>query len=613
LAAINKLKALVVAAEQQQANYALTEDFDSADAMNQVIETHHVEIGKKLSSLNELKVATKELEVTYNEERHQCISDFFNAIMALNSTKQSLEKAVCEMKIVTNSQIQNEADRISAELERVSLEKSNFEREEEALIADTTRIEELMRSQTVDLDKRKADLEVNINVVEIEIQALEEELRKKRSELGSYRDEWNKVTSKLHDSHKKYDRQLQRLADRRSTLFESKNECLTEELALLQERQDVADQERRETDKKQSLLLWVSTLDASVKVAEVFHSKMISKVNASPAAEPLIASMPSLQSLESEDQYILDASLQAATEALSSAQEEVVRIERQGEQVLSSIKLIFDQIPKLEADKKQHASNKRFKEAASVANEIKMLIARKELLDRELEEIEQRRLVVTDSIAALESDRDAALAAATDAQKAASMQRFESLSLRYKEIRLLMITLDKNKLISSSKNIDLEVISNSDFYEMMGSFLGAELSSITLEAQAIQDKYRLPQSLEQFVEEALRICIEEEIVDDNLDVEVRRTSVSPVVESTFEETPTKAVVQDSCADDNADIPSATDEAAVQYDDSSPERHSKLILEAKVYYRVYIHVDISFMIDSSVTMSAAHHGETEAAE
>lgn len=572
-----------MAAEQQQANYALIEDFDSADAMNQVIETHHVEIGKKLSSLDELKVATKELEVTYNEERHQCISDFFNAISALNSTKQSLEKAVCEMKIVTNSQVQNEADRISAELERVSLEKSNFEREEESLTADTTRIEELMRSQTVDLDKRKADLEVNINVVEIEIQALEEELRKKRSELDTYRDEWSKVSSKLHDSHKKYDRQLQRLADRRVTLFESKNECLSEELALLQERQDITDQERRETDKKQSLLLWVSSLDACVKAAEVFHSKMISRVNASPTAEPLIASMPSLQSLESDDQYILDASLLEATDALSNAQEEVIRIERQGEQVLSSIKLIFDQIPKLEVDKKQHASNKRFKEAASVANEIKMLIARKEVLDRELEEVEQRRLVVTDSIVALESDRDAALTAATDAQRAASMQRFESLSLRYKEIRLLMNTLDKNKSCSPLKDIDLEVTANSNFYETMGSFLGAELSSITLEAQAIQDKYRLPQSLEQSVEEALRISIEEEIVDDILDVEVDRTTDIPAAESTSEETPPVAVVQDICADKNADISSVTDEAAVQYDDSSPELHSKsvLVLDAKV--------------------------------
>ena len=572
-----------MAAEQQQANYALIEDFDSADAMNQVIETHHVEISKKLSSLDELKVATKELEVTYNEERHQCISDFFNAISALNSTKQSLEKAVCEMKIVTNSQIQNEADRISAELERVSLEKSNFEREEESLTADTTRIEELMRSQTVDLDKRKADLEVNINVVEIEIQALEEELRKKRSELDTYRDEWNKVSSKLHDSHKKYDRQLQRLADRRVTLFESKNECLSEELALLQERQDITDQERRETDKKQSLLLWVSTLDASVKAAEVFHSKMISRVNASPTAEPLIASMPSLQSLESDDQYILDASLLEATDALSNAQEEVIRIERQGEQVLSSIKLIFDQIPKLEVDKKQHASNKRFKEAASVANEIKMLIARKEVLDRELEEVEQRRLVVTDSIVVLESDRDAALTAATDAQRTASMQRFESLSLRYKEIRLLMNTLDKNKSCSPSKDIDLEVTASSNFYETMGSFLGAELSSITLEAQTIQDKYRLPQSLEQSVEEALRISIEEEIVDDILDVEVDRTTDIPAAESTSEETPPVAVVQDICADENAGISSVTDEVAVQYDDSSPELHSKsvLVLDAKV--------------------------------
>lgn len=593
-----------MAAEQQQANYALIEDFDNADAMNQVIETHHGEIGKKLSSLDELKVATKELEVTYNEERHQCISDFFNAISALNSTKQSLEKAVWEMKIVTNSQIQNEADRISAELERVSLEKSNFEREEEALTADTTRIEELMRSQTVDLDKRKADLEVNINVVEIKIQALEEELRKKRSELDSYRDEWNKVSNKLHDSHKKYDRQLQRLSDRRSTLLESKNECLSEELALLQERQDITDQERRETDKKQSLLLWVSTLDASIKVAEVFHSKMISRVNASPTAEPLIASMPSLQSLESDDQCILDASLQEATEVLSIAQEEVLRVERQGEQVLISIKLIFDQIPKLEADKKQHASNKRFKEAASVANEIKMLIARKEVLDRELEEVEQRRLVVTDSIAALESNRDAALAAATDAQRAANMQRFDSLSLRYKEIRHLMIILDKNKSTSLSKDIDLEVTANNNFYETMGSFLGAELSSITLEAEAIQDKYRLPQSLEQSVEEALRISIEEEIADDGLEAEVDRTIDSPVVESTIEESPYGEVIQDICADDNADIPSATDEVAVQYDDSSPEWHSKSILEAKVLSCSLI--DISFMIDSNVTMSLAHH-------
>jgi len=613
MAAINKLKTLVVTTEQQQANYALMEDFDSADAMNQVIETHHAEIGKKLSTLDELKVATKELEVTYSEERHQCIKDFFNAINTLKSTKESLEKAVSEMKIVTNSQIQTEADRISAELERVSLEKSNFEREEEALTADTSRIEELMRSQTIDLDKRKVDLEMNINVVEIEIQALEEELRKKRSEMDSHRDEWNRVSSKLYDFHKKYDRQLQRLADRRVTLVESKNECLSEEITLLQERQEVADQERRETDKKQSMLLWVTALDSSVKVAELFHSKMISRVNTSPATEPLIASIPSLQSLESDDQYILDASLQEATETLSSVQEELVRIERQGEQVLESIKLIFDQIPKLEVDKKHHASNKRFKEAASVANEIKMLLARKEILDRELEEVEQRRLVVTDSIAVLESDRDAALAAATDAQRVTSIQRFESLSLRYKEIRLLMNTLDKQNSSSPSKGsegTDLEVTANSNFFETMSSFLGAELNSITQEAQNIQDKYQLSQSLEQFVEEVLLISIQEECIDEGLDAEVDGTTDSPIADSTSEET-LSAVVQDSCTNDNDNICSeATDEPFVESEDSSSDLRLKLTLEAKVL-SCLLSAGILIMIDP-LTMPSGHHRETEVA-
>jgi len=316
----------------------------------------------------------------------------------------------------------------------------------------------------------------------------------------------------------------------------------------------------------------------------LFHSKMISRVNTSPATEPLIASIPSLQSLESDDQYILDASLQEATETLSSVQEELVRIERQGEQVLESIKLIFDQIPKLEVDKKHHASNKRFKEAASVANEIKMLLARKEILDRELEEVEQRRLVVTDSIAVLESDRDAALAAATDAQRVTSIQRFESLSLRYKEIRLLMNTLDKQNSSSPSKGsegTDLEVTANSNFFETMSSFLGAELNSITQEAQNIQDKYQLSQSLEQFVEEVLLISIQEECIDEGLDAEVDGTTDSPIADSTSEET-LSAVVQDSCTNDNDNICSeATDEPFVESEDSSSDLRLKLTLEAKV--------------------------------
>lgn len=477
-------------AEQEQVKFAQEEEFEKAEQMNEVIKLYISDIERRLGITDELKASMKRLEGNYAEERNQCIQEFSECLTSLKLAKEKLISITSQMVTTVIKQNDGEISRILAELERIGLEKSNFEREEDSLHSDSARIEDAIKSQMGDLCIKKEEISTSMDTVQVEIKVLEEQLAYKRLELLGYQDDFNKLETKIKDIRKKYDRQLQRVTDRKATLNETKAECLSEEKALLEEKSHIENKEQKNIEDKLLTEKWTKLLENDIFIADTILSKMLYSQQSKTYRSRTVASIVSFENSGiSSEIDILNQKLQSVSDLLTVAQEELLKIELQMEQILIEIKSISEQVPKLEIDKKLHANNKRFKEAANVANELKLLVTKKEYLDIEFQELNTRKEQLLIEIDTLEVNCNEANDEVSNAYKSNDLLRFDELLLSYKEVYLI-----KRKVEGKQKSSDNNELT--DFCNAVLMFLNSEINTLLQEAEEIKEQYKLSQSLD---------------------------------------------------------------------------------------------------------------------
>ena len=496
-AAVAAARARLASLEAEQARLAELEEFDKADALSAEIEAAQGEIPRRRAAVTALLESVKLLEGTFVEERGQTIAAFFSAMRRLAEARDEIKQEVSSSQAEEVERDEIEEARLKAELERIDMEKSHFAREEEALSKEQQTTQEAIQAKTDAFRAKKEESEAKMFAVQLEIRQLEEALKAKRAEEAGLQQDLQQVESSIAGVHKKYERQLQRISDRQAALRQTKTECQQEEEQLLRDRDEYYDALTRAEREREGLELWTKSLGADISIAETLLSSTAAAAVAKDkgvgstsqqqhldmhpdkharvysnflSSSSLMASISSLESSSAEEYDSLSQELEAAESALRAGQQESNTLAAQQEAVTAELRALAEQMPKLEGEKKAHAANKRFKEAAAVAKDLKDLMARKDALEEEAEQAAMMVRANCDKVAALEAAQEAAAEALRDAHKRKDIERFEALLARAADVRsmrrivrkhvklrtrmstLMMMTPAEKKALAAAKN-----------------------------------------------------------------------------------------------------------------------------------------------------------------
>jgi chromosome segregation ATPase len=381
-------------------------------------------------------------EILQNDEelislRNTQSSLFDSTVKGLSNLLRQQKEEIDKYLSTNQSRLREDDIRISAEEERVHMERSGVAREESALEEEKNEIEGVINSQTSEIEKDREDLEMRLMGVTAEIKNLEKMLEMKRREELELKSELLVVEEKIGVVRKKYDRRLQRIHDRVIDLTSDSEACRKEEEVIQEQRrlflEDKSFVEKTEKD-VDSWLLWMEgeiEITARLKTAlENIRSQQEQEPSAGAAPSPAATGGDGHDELVmlKEKVSLAENEVNVATALVKSAQELVGKLMDEDAE-------IAEKLPQLEAEKKAHASNKRFKEAGNIAKTIKTLSTRKEEIAEQLQHSSSAIATAESELEMKKESYGAALRELKEAERSADIVRLDALRVQIKKLR----------------------------------------------------------------------------------------------------------------------------------------------------------------------------------
>merc|ERR1719359_1911247 len=315
-----------------------------------------------------------------------------------------------------------EEKRLAAEGERLAMERAHVDRDA-ALVADEfERMEQLIEQQTSgDLERRDA-LADQRALKELELEDLRRRVAVLEAERDAVEAELDDCDGKIKLARSKFERQLQRLAQRDQMVKASAKDCEREASVLDAERAQQAC----------SGALVAADLSSRRRVAETAASEL-------DAADRLANSKPVWQADEvDDDDEALRQPRKNCEEAEASLREACSQRDALDDDALvlrNALKALDDRLPELERQKKAAAAARNYKEAGALAKEAKDLQTTRAAKEEKLQQLSEPRSAASAAVDEARSKRDEARAALDAVAREADVVVLRSLRRRARALK----------------------------------------------------------------------------------------------------------------------------------------------------------------------------------
>lgn len=486
--------------EIEQQKLAEAEEFDKADSLTTKVDASRVKMQNQMNNLNDLKSTYSRLEDQLTQNKaDQCNSvNELRGSLLLGSKREDddVQKLIHENSV----KCKKEKSRLQIEEDRINLELRLVEREEETLTEESKTTNDAIQAQSGDAQSLKVEIDDKLKILAVEIEDLEARLLTKRAEERKCRLELGSVEAKIGDVNRKYERQLQRISDRRTDIIKNKAECMKEAEALLIEKRNYQKDAEVVDNLSELIKDWRDSISNTVEVTNILDKIM--HHNAAPDCSPRNDPGGS-----KDDFQRLYQSFRAADDHFTKCVSEQRNLVNKLTEFTDEINDIDDKLPKFENEKKAHAAAKRFKEAAKTASDIKEITSRREVISNEMNEISEKLPVVEESVSVALTQKETAQLLLKEAQKLEDIRKFNGMLQRMKVLRST-----KNKMGTLNESNDTAI---DRVVQACCVMIDTELDDVFLEAQEIKREYSLEQSIE---------CNEEV----NEDVTVSTSTTTPI-------------------------------------------------------------------------------------
>lgn len=406
----------------KQANFAKQEEFDEAELITGEIEQVNKDLQIKLSLKEKLIEKLHKHRIDYEAEKSQLIKNFDKSFDGLSIVCEKTMREISLSKVKVDEFAEEERSRIEVEQQRIDLEKSHCDREQHTLDSESGVIEEAIKSQVGDFYAKKETTEVQLFAVQDEIRKLEEVLAQKRLEEAELSKSLKLVDNKIGEVRKKYDRQLHRIQERKDALSRSQRECemeqeqvnrttellektISDAVTVVAEASEMIRWKQTESQASQWI---VDDLHPSCGLSDDANAYTMAPLSLDyswygTVSDSILCDIvqDNQQHSKSDNDRLGDLHQAVEKKELEVAQVKghVDEIHVKHELLVTRQKTVLETIERCEIAKKLHAANKRFKEAANSAKELKEATDLKEKLDQK---IADSQVMINDAVKQLE-------------------------------------------------------------------------------------------------------------------------------------------------------------------------------------------------------------------
>jgi hypothetical protein len=393
--------------EKEQIVLSNSDDFEGAAALSEPLEKLSIDVKNAQSKILEAQSKVESCKEKLVNAQASQDSVFQNDIRGLQNLLRQQEEEWEKYAKDWNQVHATDETRVQAEEARVELERTHVERELATLNEESQVIETLITGQTEALTKSKAGFEDRLHGVLAEIAELELALAAKKAEELELREDLKATSAGITDVRRKYERQLQRIYDRRVAVDAAYSECKIECETIRKEREQLEgallefDISKREVDN------WVRHTTDEIECC----SEFLDFLNSLASLPTSLSQGIDAQSEKASRLIELRQIVADSVNDVSRAYEESTKTENLLQALAAEAEAISVKLPLLEQDKKAYASSKQFKEAAVVAKDIKQLTSRKDEIEVETatasDNASRIRLEIQEKEKRLYNDRDA--------------------------------------------------------------------------------------------------------------------------------------------------------------------------------------------------------------
>ncbi|KAH9081104.1 hypothetical protein Ae201684P_012076 [Aphanomyces euteiches] len=492
--------------EAQQIQSAEDEDFEKADALNATIEKiRHC----LMLSQSDLRKCEQDVSNVAKQKEKLVLQHVRSAKSTLNAVTKFEEErttAYTDLAQEAKSFKQTERRRFAFEQQRVATELHHVTVNMDHLDGEKAEIEASIASQCSDEYETRTRLLEEKSTVEAEIAELEAKLAACRAQVVEIDAGIAVADEGIQVVRNKFSRQLKRLAEREKSILKTRKEIEADEQAMHRQEAEFeakkADFSARLKDLATQVLAAQTELRVGnivCRVAEDQNTRRQQKEDRLKKHETQLCSVRD-EVQEAEKDWKL----------LKNQQRD---LEKKRDGFRTVIMTAGTTLPQLEAEKKQAAADRNFKEAARLSKEIKQLEKDRSSADEQIEVIGMEIKDLDDRIAAREEDFNAKKSAYNEVEKTLELETLNALYETHHDLRVVMRQLTKYESPKLNGAVDFRTVAL--------ALVQSEYDSVVADIEVLEDKYELEPYVKELAPEVAEkplAMLEEDESDDGDEV-----------------------------------------------------------------------------------------------
>eukprot|EP00301_Raphidiophrys_heterophryoidea_P010711 c15959_g1_i1.p1 GENE.c15959_g1_i1~~c15959_g1_i1.p1 ORF type:complete len:894 (-),score=286.33 c15959_g1_i1:253-2811(-) len=429
VASLNKALEAVAELERDQLDASEREDFDRAAALEAIIEKSNALASECEQALLQHDGAVDTLEHQLRGLAAHELGLRSQLVDELTANELKLQAVLKESEQALQAEAQKKLEELQAEEDRIASDKSSWQVENQALDAETSKVDAKVREESKLHTEKMDGLKQTGEEVAEAIRILEQQLEAKRAEERQLQQAMAVVGSEIAKVEKKFLPQRKTLERRRQVNSELLDQCTHDEavLAVAKEKWDLQKQSFEEA--QQNHLKELDKLKASIESSRIEHKR--AEKREQEAVEAHATSTTTFKVLRealSEATRISNELQKCETTVLHLRQDHTA-IRTTLEALDGRHKAQAQQEVRLEEAKAMAVKAKNYKEAARLQTELKTLKEDRDAAQQELQQLQQRISDIETELVAqteIESQLKAAMAQAKIACDLAKLEHFIS-------------------------------------------------------------------------------------------------------------------------------------------------------------------------------------------
>ena len=384
---LNKIKLEKDSLNLQSSQAIEEEDYERAGIIEESIEKLKIkekDIKEKLQEKNETLISIRERELINYSMTSKAYVEVKNSFESL---KETMKKEMDIFKTKDLSKHKNDQFKIKKMKEKLDNMQQNLELDKESLKLEEEKIDNLIKSQSIDVFNELDSLNQQKEKALVEIEELKKQLEEKYNFVDGLNVEIESKENEIDAIKSNFKPEFKKLNTKRKNVDEGQKDFEEQSQQLNEMENDYAKNQDINNKKEEEITRKINVYTDEIKKYDDYSSKNTQQM------QKMQENFKEENELNSK-LYLIELDYQQSFAKLENTKNEITLLELNNKKLDSDIIGLELKIPALEEEKVKFVTSKNFKEAGRVSSELKKIAENKSLIQKKIVENNENILLL---------------------------------------------------------------------------------------------------------------------------------------------------------------------------------------------------------------------------